>query len=178
MTKGVGSNACARARMLTRGLMTVRLQRRLSGVARRGGSRSLPYDGSAQVARKLSRIDALLLNVLSYPSEHRGSNRVDNLAGVVATDPGNVAHSLSHSVVMIAEDLGKRRRPLWIFRLGGGFAMDRVRTARIRVRRNCRSHQRNRGIHRPLRNDWVDAEPLAHLLDGCAADLLLNLFLN
>jgi hypothetical protein len=158
--------------------MTLRLQRRLSGVARRGRSRSLPYYGGAQVARELSRIDPLLLDVLTYPSEHCGSNRVDNFAGVVATDPGNVAHSLRHSVVMIAEDLGKRRSALWIFRLGGGFAMDRVRTARIRVRRNCRSHQRNRGIHRPLRNHWVDAEPLAHLLDGRVADLLLNLFLN
>jgi hypothetical protein len=178
MTGEVGSNAYARARMLTRRLMTVRLQRRLTGVARRSGSRPLPYDGSAQVARELSRIDALLLNMLSYPSEHRGSNGVDNFAGVVATDSGNVAHSLSHSVVMIAEDLGKRRRALWIFRLGGGFAMDRISTAGIRVRRNCRSHQRNRGIHRALRNDWVDAEPLTHLLDCRVAYLLLNLFLN
>jgi hypothetical protein len=158
--------------------MTLRLQRRLSGVARRGGSGSLPYDGSAEVARELTRIYALLLNMLSYPPEHRGSNGVDDSAGVVATDPGNVAHSLSHSVVMITEDLGKRCRALWIFRLGGGFAMDRVSTAGIRVRRNCRSHQRNRGIHRALRNDWVDAEPLAHLLDCRVADLLLNLFLN
>jgi len=46
------------------------------------------------------------------------------------------------------------------------------------VRRYRSRYQRNRGIHRPLRHDWLDAKPLTHLLDSCVAHLLLNLLLN
>jgi hypothetical protein len=46
------------------------------------------------------------------------------------------------------------------------------------VRGNCRRYQGNRCIHGPLRNDWIDAKALTHLLDSRAAYLLLNLFLN
>jgi hypothetical protein len=164
--------------MLTRGHLTGRLQRRLSGIARRRGSRSLPCDRSAQVVRELSRRDSLLLNVLANSAEHRGRNGTYYSARVLATHPGNIAHSLRHGIVMIPKHLRKSSGPLWIFRLIGGFEMDGVRPARVRVRRYCSGHQWDRGIHRPLRHDWIDAKPLTHLLDSRVADLLVNLFLN
>jgi len=56
--------------------------------------------------------------------------------------------------------------------------MDGVRSARVCVRCDCRSNQWNRGAHRSLRNDGIDAKPLAHLLDNGVAHLLLNMLLN
>jgi hypothetical protein len=170
------SNAYARATMFTRGLITRRLQRCLPGIAR-CRSRSLPGDRGAQVVRELSGRDSLLLNVLADSAEHRRSDSADDFARVLAADPGNVADSLRHGVVMLAEDLRKRDGLLWIFRVRGGFTMDGVRATRVRMRRHCRSYQGNCGIHRPLRNEGIDAKPLAHLLDSRAAHLLLNLFL-
>jgi hypothetical protein len=120
----------------------------------------------------------LLLNVLPNSAEHRWCHRPHDFARVVATDSGDVAHSLRHGIVMIAEDLRKRGGSLWIFRLRCGFEMDGVGPAGVRVRRYCSSHQGDRGIYRPLRHDWIDAKPLTHLLHSRAAYLLLNLFLN
>lgn len=172
------SNAYARAKMLPRGLLTGRLQSRRSGISRRGRSRSRTRYRSTQVVRELSRIDSLLLNVLSDSAEHRWRDGADDFARLIVAHPGDVAHSLRHSIVVIAEDLRQRCGLLWIFRLRGGFTMDVVGPARVRVRRYCSSYQRNCGIHRPLRNDWIDAKPLTHLLDSRVAHLLLNLFLN
>jgi hypothetical protein len=120
----------------------------------------------------------LLLNVLSDSAEHCRRDSTDDFARVLATNPRNVAHALRHGIVVIAEDLRKRGRSLRIFRLHGGFEMDGVGPARVRMRSYCRGYQRNRGIHRPLRHYWIDAKSLAHLLDSRVADLLLNLFLN
>jgi hypothetical protein len=126
----------------------------------------------------LGRIDSLILNVLSDSAEHCGRNSGDDLAGVVAAQPGNIAHSLCHCIVVIAKHLRKRGAPLWVFRLGGGFTMDRVRTARVRVRRHRGSHQRDRRVNCPLSNDWIDPQSLTHLLHCGVAYLLLNLLLN
>jgi hypothetical protein len=164
--------------MLNSTLLTQGLQRRLSCLARSGRLRPYARYRGAQVARELSRIDSLFLDVLSDSAEHRGRYGADDLVRVVAAHPGNVAHSLRHSVGMIAEDLRKRGGPLWIFRLGRGFTMDGVRAALVGVRRHCSSHQGNRGINRPLRNHWIDAKPLTHLLDSSVAHLLLNLLLD
>jgi hypothetical protein len=135
------------------------------------------YRGT-QVARELPRIDSLFLDVLSNSAEHRGRYSADDFVRVVAAHPGNVAHSLRHCIGMIAENVRKRNGPLWTFRLRRGFTVDSVRAARVRVRRHCSSHQRNRGINSPLRNDWIDAKPLTHLLDSGVGHLLLDLLLN
>jgi hypothetical protein len=172
------SNAYARARMLNSTLLTQRLQRRLSCIARRGRLRPHARYRGAQVARELSRIDPLLLDVLSDSAEHGRRYSADDLVRVIPAHSGNVAHSLRHSIGMITENLRKRGGSLWIFRLRRGFTMDGVRAALVRVRRHCSSHQRNRGINRPLCNDWIDAKPLTHLLDSSVAHLLLNLLLN
>jgi hypothetical protein len=70
----------------------------------------------------------LLLNVLPNSAEHRRRDGADDFVRVVATDSGDVAHSLRHGIVMIAEYLGKRGGTLRTFRLHGGFAMHRVGT--------------------------------------------------
>ena len=116
--------------------------------------------------------------MLSNSTQHRGRDGADDFARVLGTDAGYGAHSLRHGIVVIAKNLIERGRPLWIFRLSGGLTMDGVGPARVRVRRYRSSYQRNRGIHRPLRHDWIDAKPLTHLLDSCVAHLLLNLLLN
>jgi hypothetical protein len=120
----------------------------------------------------------LLLNVLPDSTEHGRRHGAYDLARVVATDSGNIAHSLRHSVVVLAEDSRQRSGLLWILSLHARCTMNGIRTARVCVRRDCSSDQRNRGIHCPLRNDWIDAKPLTHLLHGGIAHLLLNLFLN
>jgi hypothetical protein len=120
----------------------------------------------------------LLLNMLPNSAEHRGRDGAYDFTRVLATDSGHVAYSLCHGIVMIAEDLGKRGWPLRIFGLRGGFTMNRRRPAAVRVRGDCRSYQRNRSVHGPLRNDRIDAKALTHLLNGRIAHLLLNLFLN
>jgi hypothetical protein len=116
--------------------------------------------------------------MLPNSAEHRRRDRADDLAGVVATDSSHVAYSLGHRIVMIAEDLRKRGGPLRIFSLHACFAMNRIRSARARVRGDCCSYQGNRGIDRPLSNNWINAKPPAHLFDSRTADLLLNLVLN
>jgi hypothetical protein len=131
------SNAYARAGMLMRGLLTRRLQSRLSGISPSCGSPGRACHRSAQVAGELSRIDSFLLNVLADSAEHRRSDSTDDIACLFTADPGNVAHPLRYGIVMIAEDLMKRCGLLRIFRLRGGLTMDGVRAARIRMRRYC-----------------------------------------
>ena len=159
-------------------LLTGRLQSRLSRITRRSRLWSCPCDCCTQIGRELARLDSLILNVLSDSAEDRRRNSGDDLAGVVAAQPGDIAYSLCHCIVVIAKHLRKRGGPLWVFGLSGGFTKDRVRTARVRVRRHRGSHQRNRGVNRPLSNDWIDPQSLTHLLDGGVAYLLLNLLLN
>jgi hypothetical protein len=172
------SNGYARATTVPRGLLTDRLQRGLSRIGRRRGPRADSGYRVTQVASQLTRIDSLILNVLSDSAEHRWRNGGDDLARVIPAHPGDIAHSLCHGIVVIAKHLRKSGGSLWVFRLRRGFTMDRVRTTRVRVRRHRGSHKRNRGVNRPLSNDWVDAQALTHLLDGGVAYLLLNLLLN
>jgi len=161
-----------------RGRLTARLQSGLARIAPPGSSRQGARNRITQIVRELSRIDSVLLNVLPDSLEHSGRDSADDCARIVAADPRDVTHSLRHRIVVIAKDLRKRRWPLRIFCLRGGFAMNGDRAAGIRVGRHCGSHEGNRRIHRPLRNDWINPKPLAHLLDSRSADLLLNLFLN
>jgi hypothetical protein len=120
----------------------------------------------------------LLLNVLPDSAEHGRRNGAYDLARVIATDAGNIAHSLRHGIVVLAEHSRQRSGLLWIFSLHPGCTMYDIRTACVCVRRDCGSDQRNRGLDCPLRNDGIDAQPLAHLLNGGVAHLLLDLFLN
>jgi hypothetical protein len=172
------SNAYARAITVTRGFLTGRLQSGLSRITGRSTLWSYPCDCGTQIARELARIDSLILNVLSDSAEHRRRNSGDDPAGVVAAKPGNIAHSLCHCIVVIAEHLRKRSGSLWVFRLDGGFTMDHIRATRVRVRGHRGSHKRNRGVNRSLCNEWIDPQSLTHLLDGGVAYLLLNLLLN
>jgi hypothetical protein len=116
--------------------------------------------------------------VLPNSAKHRRRNCTDDFAGVVSADSRHVADSLGHSIVVLAENCGKRGGPLRTLCLRGGFTMDCGRTAGIRVGSHRRSYQRNRCVDGPLCDDRVDAETLAYLLYGRAADLLLNLLLN
>jgi hypothetical protein len=174
----VRSNAYARVKMVTRGHITGRLQRRLSRVARHGASRSHPCYRSAQVVRELCWIYSLLLNVLPDSTEDGWSNGANDLVRVIATHARDVAHALRHSIMVLAEHLRKRRRLLWILRLCRGFAVEVVGITRVRAGRNGSSYKGDRRIHRLLRYHRIDAKPLTYLMYGRAGDLLLNLLLN
>ena len=154
--------------------LTCSLQPRLVRASSGRSARTHALGGAGQGVGKLARIRALLLDVLANPTHYRRPDGTEDFSDVFSVHAGHIADALLDFGVLVAENLRERIALLGGCSLFCRFAVHDIGAAGPCVRGERRRHDGNRGIYRLLSDRGINAELLAHLLDGVRGNLLLD----